>query len=46
MATLSGHTNLIIGVSLLKGTTVLVSIDESGNVKLWDLKNFNSYQSI
>ena len=36
---LVGHTSMVTAIELISGTPLLVSTDDSGIVKLWDIRN-------
>lgn len=41
---LPGHSNTIRGIELVSGTPQLVTADTSGDVRVWDIRNFSCVQ--
>ena len=38
---LIGHMSMVTAIHILDKSPVLVSADDSGRIKLWDIRNFN-----
>ena len=43
---LVGHSSMVTAVQVLEGSPMVVSADDIGNVKIWDIRSFNCLQTV
>ena len=43
---LVGHTSMVTAIQIIEKTPMLVSSDDSGHIRIWDIRNFNCIQTL